>query len=499
VDIQRYGARALLVTPRGVAPLIHHPAVVEVIPGAETVLVVVSDSDAVESVRRSVEAVDGEVVGAGSSDGLDREVVLDVVYDGEDLIDVATAAGLSADDVTAIHSSAVYRCDFCGFAPGFGYLSGLDARLHLPRRMTPRQSVPAGSVAIAGPYSAAYPSPTPGGWHLLGHTDTTLWNLDADPPALITPGTAVRFRPTDGSGRRPSQTPGTITPELSVGNEDAQTGGRAVLRVVAAGVATSLQDQGRPGYAHLAVPGSGAVDRRLADLVNRLVGNPPHVAVLETAGRLVLESLAPAVVADSTSGAVQAITPGDTLRVVPAEHELWAYLAVRGGFAAEAVLGSRSWDSLSKLGPRPLHRGDTLAAGHDPGQPLVIDLAPHLVAGQATVIAVREGPRADWFGAGVLDQLTGTEWTVATTSRVGARLSGPQIARQHTGELPTEGLVTGAIQIPPDGQPVVMFADHPTTGGYPVAAVVEEGDIGLLAQRPPGSPVRFRPIERMAR
>ncbi len=201
-------------------------------------------------------------------------------------------------------------------------------------------------------------------------------------------------------------------------------------------------------------------------------------------------------VADSATGAVRALTAGETIAVNPAAGETWAYLAVRGGFEAQLILGSRSWDSLSKLGPAPPQSGDTLAAGDDPGQPVATEQAPHPPREQATVIRVREGPRADWFAPGVLDVLTSTDWTVTSTSRVGTRLSGPQLARANHTELPSEGLVLGAVQVPPDGQPVVMLADHPTTGGYPVIAVIEEADVGRLAQCPPGSIVRFRAIDR---
>ena len=422
-------------------------------------------------------------------DALTREVVLDVVYDGDDLVDVADAAGLTIEDVVALHSGATYRCDFCGFAPGFAYLSGLGPRLHLPRRATPRPSVPAGSVAIAGPYTAAYPSASPGGWHLLGRTDTTLWDLDADPPALITPGTTVRFNPI-WAGSVPNTA--RIPPRSRSGTNPAQIGGSPVVRVVNAGVATSLQDRGRPGYAYLGVPGSGAVDRRSADLVNRLVGNPPESAVVETAGGLVLEVIDPVVVADSATGAVRALTAGETIALNPAPGELWAYLAVRGGIDMEPVLGSRSWDSLSRLGPRPLQPGDHLVAGEDPGQPVATDQAPHPPSEQASVVRTRVGPRADWFTPEALVLLTSMDYTVTSTSRVGVRLSGPPLTRTNATELPSEGLVLGAIQVPPDGQPVVMLADHPTTGGYPVIAVVDESDVGRLAQCPPGSAVRFR-------
>ena len=384
MEIRRYGSRALLVTPRDAAPLIDHPDVVEVVPGAETVLVVVADPTRLDSVRRSVEALEGGIVGAGRTDGSGREVVLDVVYDGADLGDVAAAAGLTVDDVVEVHSSVVYRCDFCGFAPGFAYLSGLDPRLHLPRRATPRTSVPAGSVAIAGPYTAAYPSASPGGWHLLGRTDATLWDLPADPPALITPGTTVRFRPVEHSGRHSLRIPQGMAPRT----------GSGVLRVVNAGVATSMQDRGRPGYAYLGVPGSGAVDRASADLVNRLVGNPPEAAVLETAGGLVLEAIAPVVVAESATGAVRALTAGETIVVEPSPKESCGHTSrCAVGLELEQVLGSRSWDSLSKLGPRPPQPGETLAGGSDPGEPVVTDQAPrHPPSEQTTVVRSQRGP-----------------------------------------------------------------------------------------------------------
>jgi KipI family sensor histidine kinase inhibitor len=490
VEIRSYGTRAFLVAPRDIAPLIAHPEAVEVVPGAETVLVVLRDATRLDAVRDWIVDLEGEIERADSGDGLGREVVLDVVYDGDDLADVAAIAGLSVEEVVALHSGAIYRCDFCGFAPGFAYLSGLDERLQLPRRATPRTSVPAGAVAIAGPYTAAYPSASPGGWHLLGRTDAALWDLEADPPALITPSTTVRFRHVGAlSGRHVDQKVPCEPPRT--GN-DAEAAQKPVLRVVAAGVATSFQDRGRPGYAYLAVPGSGAVDRRSADLVNRLVGNPPDCAVLETAGGLVLEAIAPAIVADSTTGAVAALSAGDILAVNPADGEVWAYVAVRGGFEADPVLGSRSWDSLSKLGARPPRPGDTLCSGDDPGTPVATDRAPHPAPALTTVIRVRRGPRADWFAPHAFDVLTTTEWTVSTSSRVGLRLDGTPIQRVDEDELPSEGLVTGAIQVPPDGQLVVMLADHPTTGGYPVLAVVDEADIGGIAQRPPGTPVRFR-------
>jgi KipI family sensor histidine kinase inhibitor len=121
-------------------------------------------------------------------------ITIDVVYDGDDLDTVARATGLSVDEVVARHRDGTYRVAFCGFSPGFGYLAGLDPTLHVPRRSTPRTRVPPGAIAIAAGYSAVYPAPSPGGWHLIGTTEMTLWDARADPPAALWPGRLVRFR-----------------------------------------------------------------------------------------------------------------------------------------------------------------------------------------------------------------------------------------------------------------------------------------------------------------
>lgn len=163
---------------------------VDVVPGAATVLLRCgSEADARALVPRLAEIEPAPDARSGA------EVVIPVRYDGPDLEAVAVAAGLTSDEVVALHSRAVYRVAFCGFAPGFGYLAGLPDRLHLPRRTTPRTTVPAGSVAIAAGYAAVYPRPSPGGWHLLGSTDLVLFDPDRERPALLEPGTVVRFEP----------------------------------------------------------------------------------------------------------------------------------------------------------------------------------------------------------------------------------------------------------------------------------------------------------------
>lgn len=193
MSIRPYGDTALLVETD--APLALAAALSDglglpgVVPAARTVLVpLVADRRRTEELIRVALAAPAEPVPP-------REVTIDVTYDGADLDAVAAETGLSATEVVDRHAGADYTVAFCGFSPGFAYLTGLPAVLHLPRLATPRTRVPAGSVAIAGGYAGIYPRSSPGGWRLLGHTDAPLWNLDRDPPGLLVPGTRVRFRP----------------------------------------------------------------------------------------------------------------------------------------------------------------------------------------------------------------------------------------------------------------------------------------------------------------
>jgi biotin-dependent carboxylase-like uncharacterized protein len=262
------------------------------------------------------------------------------------------------------------------------------------------------------------------------------------------------------------------------------------LLVEAAGWATSIQDRGRPGPADVGVAPSGALDGPLRDVLNRAVGNPPEAAVLETLGGLRVRATRPVVVATSADMAPAAVPADEVIEVAPWEGSLWGYLAVRGGLAVEPVLGSRSQDSRSGIGPPAVVAGSRLPVGPDPGTPVLVDqVPPRPLDGP---VGVWPGPRVDWFTAG-LDVLVSATWTVsADVSRVGARLDGPALQRSVTDELAPEGVLTGAVQVPPDGRPVVMLMDHPTTGGYPVLAVVDAAALPVAVQARPGTEVRFR-------
>ncbi|TCO65047.1 biotin-dependent carboxyltransferase family protein [Actinocrispum wychmicini] len=278
------------------------------------------------------------------------------------------------------------------------------------------------------------------------------------------------------------------------------------LTVLATGPLALIQDLGRPGHGHLGVPPSGALDQPALRLANRLVGNPESAAGIETVlGGLSVRAEASCTVA--VTGPQVRVTPGgshapvhlsagDVLTIGNPSEGLRCYLAVSGGIAVEPQLGSRATDVLSGIGPDPLAIGDVLPLGASAGLPIGADELPPTRVADELVIPVLTGPRDDWFD-GAEARLAAGEWKVSPESnRVGVRLIGTVLRRApafQDVELASEGLVTGAIQVRPNGLPVVFLADHPTTGGYPVVAVVDPRSLPLLAQARPGVKVHFRP------
>ncbi|WP_052207252.1 5-oxoprolinase subunit B/C family protein [Sinomonas humi] len=498
------------------------PGQLDVIAAATTVLVAADSPEALEAIVQRVRTLD-------LTSGAQRQgelVVIETVYDGADLDEVAQLTGLSREAVVAVHSGQVWNAAFGGFAPGFAYLAG-DGALDVPRRSSPRTAVPAGSVAIAGTYSAVYPRESPGGWQLLGRTSAVMWDLERPNPALIRPGDRVRFEPVRESARltEPSEQR-TTTPTPSTAGTAAPAADTGLV-VVSPGLQSTFQDLGRPGLAALGVSAAGAVDRASLRRANRLAGNPEGAAVLEVLfGALVLRAerdqvLAvtgarvplsivrggpgcadddgaspPAVERSPSLDAPFALLAGETLTLGAPSAGLRSYVAVRGGLDAPEILGSRSTDTLSGIGPEPIRPGTQLGVLPARGVSVVgtPETAPPLPEG-AAVLRVVPGPRQDWFTDASAEVFFSEEWTVTPqSSRVGLRLSGPELERTRDGELQSEGTVLGSVQVPPNGQPVLFLADHPVTGGYPVIGVVVNADLDLAAQLPPGARVQFKMV-----
>jgi biotin-dependent carboxylase-like uncharacterized protein len=280
------------------------------------------------------------------------------------------------------------------------------------------------------------------------------------------------------------------------------------LSVLDAGPLTTVQDRGRRGFAHLGVPRSGALDAEAAGYANRLVGNSVDAAVLETTlGGVSFRVSGPA--AFAVTGAPAAVTvdgrprpfaepstlrAGQTVRVGPAVSGLRSYVALSGGIDVPPVLGSRSTDTLSGLGPPRLSDGAELPLGEPSGVPHGVDVPVVHRHAESVRLKVVPGPRLDWFVEDVLSRLATSTYTVSPHSnRVGVRLEGPTLPRRREEELPSEGLVLGAVQVPASGRPLVFLNDHPTTGGYPVVGVVAAEDLAVCAQLRPGSRVRLVP------
>ncbi|MFX0537054.1 biotin-dependent carboxyltransferase family protein [Ornithinimicrobium sp. Y1847] len=275
----------------------------------------------------------------------------------------------------------------------------------------------------------------------------------------------------------------------------------AHLTVVETGPLTTIQDFGRPGLASLGIGRSGAADRGAHRLANALVGNHPTLATLEvTLGGLVLEADSDLVLAltgarcpGAPYAAPFALRRGDQLRLGMPQAGLRSYLAVRGGIVVEPVLGSRATDTLSGIGPPVIRDGTRLPVGEPDRSPPGVDVAPVPEPPAGSVdIPILPGPRRDRFGTGAWEALVSGTFTVDDRSdRIGVRLAGEPLPRGRQGELVSEGVLRGALQVPPDGLPVLFLADHPVTGGYPVIAYVEDDAVDRCAQVRPGQQLRF--------
>ncbi len=531
-EIRRLGDHALLVGVRdaGSARALTRaldasrpPLVSELVGGLATVMVSFdpgTDPDEhrpwLEGSLREVDAT-GWGSDRGSGEETDAETVVTVpcVFDGPDLAEVAELAGCQPDEVAGLVTAARLTVAAVGFSPGFAYLEGLPEELsRVPRRRRPRPVVPAGSIALANGYAAVYPSASPGGWQLIGRTAEPFFDARVAPYARLAPGDHVRF----DARTEIAETAGPPTPAADA--RPPERPANPVFVVTQPGLRTVRQDGGRRGMAAIGVPAAGPADPTSFELANRLVGNPPDAVALEaTAKGPTLRCLRPTFVAvvgarpelrlQGQPAPVDQVVPvatGQVLDVGLVREGFRCYLAVAGGFAGPDLFGSCATDLLSGLGPGPIAADDHLAAG-------VISppLGDHVDAGartarpggEAVVLRVVPGPHHERFAPGAFGNLASMNFTVeADSNRIGLRLRArdatPVLAAGNMTELDSQGIVTGAVQVPPDGDPVILLPDHATMGGYPVLAVVAAVDHGLLGQCAPGTSVALAPMTHTA-
>lgn len=421
-----------------------------------------------------------------------------VAYGGESGPDLATLArdrGLEPEEIIRRHAGAEYSVAFLGFTPGFAYMTGLPPDLSAPRRDSPRPRVPAGTVAIAGEYTAVYPIESPGGWRLIGRSPVRLFDPLATPPALLRPGDRVRFDRIDEDelARR-------FASEAQRPAPPAVVEGDPLFATIGPGLFTSVQGGPRHGLGACGVPAGGAMDSAALEHGNAILDNAEGAAAIEmTLSGPELRVLDDAVVC-ITGADLQArwngklldrdtpfeVRAGDHLAFGYARSGARAYLCVRGGLVAR-----RPGETL-----RRLVRGDVVARARHGGRR---DSAHVPRTGDRPeppyTLRVLTGPQFSFFPAAAADHFFSTTYRVSPESdRRGVRLDGPPIELRRPSDIPPEGTALGAIQVPAGGLPIVLGPDRPVTGGYAKIATVIARDWTLLAQAPPGTAVRFRPV-----
>ncbi len=464
---------------------------------------------------------------------ISRTVTIPVAYGGEfgpDLDDVATHTGLTPGEVIAAHCGGdAYRVAFLGFSPGYAYLLGLPPGMATPRLSSPRPRVPAGSVAIGGEQTGIYPQATPGGWRLIGQTAVPLFDVVRSPAALLRPGDRIRFRPIEPAEHEeiarqvrlgkyrpeidwPVEEP---PPEARRGVQASRSRSRVAIEVVSPGLLTTVQDAGRPGLGAQGISPGGALDRAAYRAANRLLGNYPDAAVLEMSvtgptlrpNRAVEVAVTGADLGATVDGRPAphwepfTIAAGSKLTFLPdraSRTGVRGYLAVAGGIDVPSVIGSRSTDLTAAFGGmrgRALIAGDRLPVGgarkRHPNRSVVVGPRPREPGGEVTLRVV-VGPHDDLLAPGDLARLLAAPYAVTSqSSHMGVRLSGPALRVAVAGNLVSEGIATGTVQVPADGQPIILLSGRGTVGGYAKVACVIDADLDLLAQLRPGTTVRF--------
>lgn len=479
----------------------------EIVPGARTVMV--RFDPLLTNAARLYDKIAGLDLSTRSSRA-GEFFDIPVTYDGEDLGDVAEMLACNIEEVVQRHTQATYTVAFTGFAPGFAYMTCDDPRFDVPRRKSPRVKIPAGSVAIAGKFGGIYPSDSPGGWQLLGTTPLKMWDTARERAALLAPGDRVRFRDMAKGG-----VVSVSSPKPPADDARVEKAGLLITRTDRPAL---FQDLGRPGIAGQGVSESGALDRTAMMEANRCLGNPRDAAVIEVlfggfafkADRPVTVAITgapcPLIIRAAAGTEISApfanpiaLDAGDELVLgIPPEGML-SYLALRGGFEVQQVLGSAATDTLAKIGPTPMTAGDILVPTERRSLAVAATECTQRRlprAGEVVTLDIVLGPRTDWFTEQGVATLISQDWDVTPeASRVGMRLAGElAIERSNNAELPSEGTALGAIQVPHSGQPVLFLADHPLTGGYPVIGVVASHHLDLAGQIPIGARIHFNPI-----
>lgn len=440
-----------------------------------------------------------------------RTIDVPVVYGGEsgpDLAEVAAFARSTPEAVIERHAGTVYRVYMIGFLPGFPYMAHVDATIAAPRRAIPRLRVAAGSVGIAGMQTGIYPRESPGGWQIIGRTASTIFDQAQLPPALLAPGDRVRFVPTQESALSGfTRTGVSLKAGTTKGNVER------FVNILRPGLLTTVQDLGRWGHQGLGVPVAGPMDPVAHRVANALVGNPVDAATLETTligpdlrfGQETVVAIAGGDLwpmldgADVPIGVPFRCPSGSVLRFGDRRSGARAYVAFDGGVEVDPVLGSRATHVMSRMGGvqgRALRAGDRVALGPPTARAKTKPFSAPRSKGGAR-LRVLPGPQAEHFDGSALDALQRKRFTISAQSdRMGYRLLEAAIAGHRLGDMISDVMLMGGVQILPSGEPILLMADRQTTGGYPQLAVVITADLPLAAQLRPGDWIEFEVCRR---
>jgi len=440
-----------------------------------------------------------------------RKILIPVVYGGRygpDLKSVAQLHGLTEEKVVALHSERNYRVYMIGFVAGFPYLGEVPDEIATPRLETPRLKVPAGSIGIAEKQTGIYPCEAPGGWRIIGKTPLKLFNALQHPPSLLKPGDTVKFEPVSESEFN------VIEEDVGVRPYQENKNKMRIFHVLKSGLFTTVQDLGRHGYLKYGVPISGAMDTFSAVTANLLVANSPNDACLEiTLIGPELQALAKAQIAitggdinpkinDSNVPMWQTldVQEGDVVSFGKMESGCRTYLSLRGGIDTPLVLGSKSTyvrGGFGGINGRQLKAGDVIEGFATPflkaGRVLPEEFVPQFTGKFRAHVVL--GPQNAMFTEKGIGTFLSNPYKVTLESdRMGYRLEGPIIQHKAKAEIVSDALLPGAVQVPKNGQPIIVMRDAQTTGGYPKIAVITTPDVSMLGQAKPNDVIEFTAI-----
>ena len=439
-----------------------------------------------------------------------------------DLLTIAKASKLSPEQVVTLHKSSLYTVDILGFMPGFAYFSGLNPKLRLPRLASPRPAVPKGSVAIAELQTAIYPRTTPGGWNIIGRSPNVLFDIEHNPPGLFMAGDQMQIEEIslDEFQRLDKQ---FHPPEII----RALDKDKASIELLQSGTFTSIQDNPRSGLSHWAVGPGGACDLSSLHLANALVGNPLDAAAIEmtSSGPSLLfhETTCIAWVGAECDGIIDGqripgnrpiwLKKGTTLKFSSLNPGFRTVLAIGGGLKVPNILGRAGSHISADIGPKRLEKGDLLQL-KDPKAPLRSPFLKNLLREDAlpcfpkwhirspfvpinaiTRVHCLAGPHLSFLTVKERESFWSTTWKVSKQSnRMGVRLEGDFKLKKDLPNIPSQAITFGTVQFPPSQEPIIMLAEHQTTGGYPRLAEVIHADLTKLAQVKPGNAIQLIPI-----